>query len=827
MDTLRQNLKISLKLLMKERGFTVTALLTLALCIGANSAIFSAVNTLMLMPLPYEESDRLVIVFNVYPRAQATRLGCAVPDYFARRERVEAFDDVAIFSYTGRNVGEREAPRRVFTLGVSHSFLPALRVDPILGRNFTVEEEFPENGRVVILGYEYWQTRFGGLDSALGAEMYIDGTNHTVIGIMPEDFRHFDEWPAEIYVPLPLSEETRDPGNLHTGAVSMIARLAPGATIALAEEQVNTVNEALLEAWPAVERRQEIRDTGFHSEVEELQEVLIGPRRPAFIVLMAGAVLVLIIGCVNIAHLMVARLSMRRQEFATRIALGARRQQLYRQIMTESLLLGISGGILSLGVALLGLSLMNLLRVDEIPFGGTITLDGTVLIFTLLISILAGIVFGILPLFQLLRTDLHTVFRYDGRTVTSSRRSVRYRNALAIVQVATAFILLAGAGLLVSSFRTINRVEPGFHEPASLLNGFIDLPEEQYPDPDARRQFITTMLEEVRALPGVDYAAITSRLPFVTFEGYGVIIPEDHIPSQGEAFIPHRQAIVSPGYFETMGIPMVSGRDFDAGDTGETTRVIVIDQWMADHYWPGEDPVGRRMYTGATATPEEEREDQDLHTVIGVVGSVRYTALTEINAGGRGAFYRIYTQFPTAFMLVAIRTAREEPITLAPEVQSTISEIDSELPFYLPTTLEDRISDTLSSHFSPTVLITLFAVLSLFLAAIGLYGVLVYQVNQRTREFGIRVAVGSTRKELSRLILADGIRTLGYGLGLGIVASFFLARFIRTLLFEVAPSDPVVMGSVILILGAVTIVSCLIPARRVTRIDPVRALNYD
>jgi predicted permease len=397
---------------------------------------------------------------------------------------------------------------------------------------------------------------------------------------------------------------------------------------------------------------------------------------------------------------------------------------------------------------------------------------------------------------------------------------------MAIVQVATAFILLAGAGLLVSSFRTINRVEPGFHDPASILNGFIDLPLKQYPGEDDQRLFITSMLEKVRALAGVDRAAITSRLPFVTFEGYVVIVPEDHIPGPGESFIPHRQAIISPGYFETMGIPLISGRDFNPGDTEKTTRAIIIDQWIADHYWPGEDPVGRRMYTGPTATPEEERQEEELYTVVGVVGSVRYGALTESEAGGRGAIYLTYTQFPTPFMLVAIRTGLE-PLSLVSGVQDAVSGLDSDLPFYLPTTLEERISDTLTPHRTPMVLITLFAVLSLFLAAIGLYGVLVYQVSQRTREFGIRVALGSTRRELARLVLADGFRTLGIGLVAGITAVFFLARVIRSLLFEVAPSDPVVIGSTILILGVVTVLACLVPARRVTKLDPVRALNYD
>lgn len=825
MDILRHHLNFSLKLLFKGKGFTIATLLTLALCIGANSAVFSAVNALILRPLPYEDPDHLVVVFKNYPRSESMHLGCSVPDYFARRDGVEAFEDVAVFTYTGRTIGEVGKPERIFTLGITPSFLQLLRVQPINGRNFTEEETQSENAGVVILGYEFWQERFGG-EEVLGKEIRIDGDTHTIVGILPRGFRQLDEWQAELYVPLEFTEEVQDIVNLHSNSVSMIARLAPGATIEQAEEQLASLDDRLLDEWPAPNGRQLMEDAGFYTSVMNLQDALMRTRRPIFWLLMAGVMLVLMIGCVNIAHLMVARLNMRRVELATRIALGANKRQLYGQMLTESLLLGLVGGILSLAVAFAGLQVMNALQVDELPFGETISLDMTVLLFTFIISIAAGVFFGTLPIFQILRTDLHTVFRYDGRTVTAGRRTVRYRNLLSITQVATAFVLLTGSGLLLSSFKKLINVDPGFQEPESILNGFIALPDSRYPDENTRLQFIDRVLEEVRTLPGVKHAAITSRLPFVTFESYTMIIPEGYIPRAGESVIAHRTAVVSPGYFNTMGIPLLEGRDFQESDNSETPRAIIIDRWLSEHYWPGESPVGKRMYSGVPDTPEEEIEEENLYTVIGVVGSVRYAALSEVEAGGRGAFYRPYRQIPIDFMLLAIRTELE-PLSLAPAVQKIVLGIDAELPFYFPTTLDERISDTLFEHRIPMVLITIFAALALFLAAVGLYGVLSYTVNQRTRELGIRMALGSSPKELFRLVLSDGLRVLMIGLALGIITTLLLAGIIRSLLFGIAPSNLIVIGSVLVVLGVVTILASLFPARRATRVDPVTALNYE
>ncbi len=824
MQTFLRNLIFSLKLLRKEPAFTVTALLTLALCIGANSAVFSSVNALMFRPLPFDEPDRLVAVYNSYPRAEAPRLGVSVPDYFARRSEIEAFEEVAVFAYGGLTVGEEGKPEREYSVAMSPSLLPLLRIEPVLGRTFTEEETEPENARVIILGYDYWTEHFDRDETVLGRTLRVDGHSYTIVGVLPEGFRLLDQRRVDLFVPTAFTPEARSLENLHSLGLTMIARLLPGATIELATEQIAALDDRLLDAWPVPDGRRIIEETGFHTEVVDLHEALLGDRRPTFILLLAGVGLVLLIGCVNIAHLMTTRLNVRQLELATRIALGANRRQLYTQVLTEGLVIAVLGGLLSLLVASGGLSLMRLLRVDELPFGFTIQLDLTVLSFTLLVSVLAGCFFGLLPVSQILRTDLHPVFRYDGRSVTVSRRTMRTRNLMAVLQVALAFVLLIGAGLLVLSFSRLLRIDPGFEDPASLLHGFIDLPESRYPDDASRRRFTDEFLVGIRSLPGVRDAAVTSRLPFVTFEATTILFPEGYELRTGESLIAHRFAVVSPGYFQTMGIPLLLGRDFSAGDTEDAPNVIIIDEWLAQHYWPGENPIGRRLRTGSPA--QEPDSEDDFYSVIGVVGSVRYADLAEPAAGGRGAFYLSYRQASTEFMVPVLRTDLE-PLALVQPVQERLNGIDPDLPFYFPTAYDERMTDSTLERRIPMVLIIIFALLALFLAAVGLFGVLAYGVTQRTRELGIRLAVGSSPAEIFRLIITDGLRILIFGLGIGIPVAVVLLRIIRTLLFAVAPTNIFVFGSVVLLITMVTLLAGMIPARRATRIDPVQALKHE
>ncbi len=824
MSTLTDNLSFGLKLLRKETAFSVTALLTLALCIGANSAVFSAVNALMLRPLPFPEPERLVMIYNSYPRAEAPRLGASVPDYVARRAGVDAFEDIGAFFYGGLTVGETGQPERAWAIYITPALLTLLRIEPVIGRNFTEAETEAENARVVLLGYEYWHEHFERSDDVLGQTLRIDGENWTIVGVLPEGFRLLDERQVDLWTPIPFTPAARSIDNLHTNSLSLIARLRPGATIEQAEEQIAAVNNRLLEQWPAPDGRQIMERAGFHTEVVELQTALLGDRRPLFTLLLGGVVLVLLIGCVNIAHLMITRLNVRQLELATRIALGANRRQIYTQVVTESLLIAVIGGLLSLLVAIGALALMRLLRFNEFPFGYMIRLDVTTLLFTLLISMLAGVFFGLVPAAQVMRTDLQTVFRFDGRSVTADRGAIRNRNLMAIIQVALAFVLLTGAGLLVLSFSRLIRVDPGFTDPASVLHGFIDLPAARYPDQESCLAFSDELLAEMRALPGVREAALTTRLPFVTFELTSILFPEGYEDRADESLIAHRRASVSPGYFSTLGIPLLRGRDFTPADDLASPRVVIVDEWLAERYWPGENPIGQRLRTG---TPGQKIDDEtELFTVIGVVGSVRYDDLAEPAAGGRGAYYLPLRQWPQAFMVPVLRVDGE-PMALARPLQERIVEIDPDLPFYFPTAYDERLADSTLERRIPMVLLIVFAALALFLCAVGLYGVLAYGVTQRTRELGIRLAVGSTHSEIFRLIIVDGLRLLGIGLAIGIVLALVLLRIIRSLLFAVAPTNLTVFVFITLLLSTVTLVACIIPARRATRINPVSALKQE
>jgi predicted permease len=819
---MRNELRAGLRRLLRDRLFTITALVTLALCIGINGAVFSAFYAFILRPLPFRDPERIVYVYNAYPKAAAPRLTTSVPDYLARREQVTAFSEVAAFTYTGLTVGEEEGPARVFTLGITPSFLPLLGIRPIQGRNFTPEEAEPGRSDVIILGYGYWREHFGGRPEAVGATMRVNGRTCTIVGVLPPGFRFVDEWPAEIYAPLVFTEESRDIKYLHSSTISMIARLRRGATVEQAGEQIARVNEALLAAWPNRDGRQFVEETGFHTVVQGLQDAVQEARRPVFALLRAGVILLLIIGCVNIAHLLLARINGRRLELATRIALGANRRDLGRELLSESLLLALGGGFLSLLVTAAGIRLMALVGVDELPFGSTIHLDAVVFGFTLLVSLAAGAVFALLPLLQLLRTDLHTVFRFDGRTVTAGRGTMWARNLMSTFQVALAFVLLMGSGLLVSSFRNLLHTDSGLYEPDAVLTGFLALPATRYPDTASRLAFVDELLRQIRALPGVESTGITTRLPFITFEQMGVLLPEEYELGAEEGLIAHRRADVSPGYFKTMGIPLLEGRDFEESDGPGTSLVVIIDRWMAERYWPGQSPIGKRLRVGL----QRQAGDQAIrYTVVGVVGTVKYVELSEPEAGGKGAFYLAYRQAASDFLLMPVRTSGD-PLALIESVQKVITKLDPDLPYYLPMTLQQRIDDSLGERRIPMFLLSAFSVLALLLAAGGLYGVLSYLVSQRTRELGIRMALGSTPARLFRFVLLGGLRVLLFGLGIGLVATFYLDRLIRSQLYGITSTNPAVMAAVALLLALVTVAACLVPAYRATRVDPVDALQY-
>jgi predicted permease len=823
MDQLFHDVKFGLKLLWKEKALSLTVLLTLAVCVGANTAIFSVVNTVLLDPLPFAEPDRLVRVFNSYPNAGAERASNAAPDYFYRRERVEAFHNVAVYQPWGHTVGEAGSPEQLLSMRVTPSFLPTLGVSPLLGRNFSEEEMDVGNEQVVILDYGFWQERYAGDPGALGQSLRINGLPYTIIGVLPEFYNFLGQRESRFYVPIPFSPEDRTPEQLHSNSYQMIARLAPGATIEQAVAQIDVLNAELTELIPVPNIAQMLADVGYHVRVVNLQQDLVRDIRPTFIMLWVGVAFVLLIGCLNIINLMLARSNVRLREIATRIAVGADRARIGRQMLTEAVLVAVIGGLLGLVVGAGGLQLLDTLGVEDLPRGAQVGIDSTVVAFTLGIAIIAGILFGLLPLIHIFRSDLNAVFRSESRTGSASRGAVMLRSALVTGQVAIAFILLIGAGLMFASLRAALNEDAGF-EPSSILTGFVSLPDARYPDDVERGQFIDEMLRDIKALPGVTAASITTQLPFGGSNSSTVILPEGYVPEAGESLLAPLRTAVGPDYFETLGIPLIAGRFFDESDTDETMNVIILDEWLAHRYFPDESPLGRRMLVGAVPGSEEATEEENLFTVIGVVGQIKHNDLTE--SEHVGAYYFTYKQAVPAFMTLTVRTA-VEPTSLTQPIRTAVAGIDPDMPFFYPETLDERIAESLATRRTPMLLLMIFAGVALFLAAVGIYGVLAYTVTQRTRELGIRMALGSSPDKVFHLVIRQGLRVVVIGLVIGALGSLGLVQLIQALLYGVSPTNPIVLLSVAALLAAAGIVACLLPARRATRIDPVVALNTE
>ena len=823
METLIQDLKFGAKLLWKEKALSLTVLLTLAVCVGANTAIFSVIDTVMLDPLPFHEPDRLVSVFNSYPNAGAERAASSAPDYFYRRERVSAFAEVAQYQNSNHTVGEAGSPERVLSQRVTASFFPMLGVRPLLGRTFSEDEMDIGNEQVVVLSYGFWQERYAADPGVQGQDLRIDGRPYTIIGVLPEEFHFLGRRNARLYVPIPYTAEDRTTERLHNNSYDMIARLAPGATIEQASEQIAVLDRGLIEEWPVPNAAQILADAGYNVRIVNLLDDLLRDVKPTFIMLWVGVGFVLLIGCLNIANLMLARSNVRLREMATRIALGADRVRLSRQLLTESVFIAVLGGLLGLGLAAGGLRLLENLGIEDLPRGAQVGIDGSVVLFTFSIAVGAGILLGLIPLVHIVRSDLNSVFRAESRTGSASRGAVMVRSALVTGQVAIAFILLIGAGLMFASMRAVLNEDPGF-QPSNVLTGFLSLPNSRYEEDEDRRQFLDEMLREVRVLPGVTAASVATNIPFGGTNSSTVIMPEGYGPTAGESLLAPLMNIAGPDYFETMGIPLLAGRTFDETDTEAAGNVIILDEWLANRYFPDDSPLGRRMLFGAVPGMEDAEDEENLYTIIGVVREVKHSDLTATEQVG--AYYFTYKQMPPDFVTLVIHTAME-PTAVTSSIRRVVSGIDPDLPFYLPQTMEERVAESLVTRRTPMLLLMIFAGVALFLAAVGIYGVLAYTVTQRTRELGIRMALGSSPKQVFGLVVSQGAKVVGIGLVIGVLGSLGLMQLIQALLYGVRPTDPGVLVSVALLLAAVGICACLLPARRATRIDPVVALSSE
>jgi len=814
-----RDIRFAVRGLIKEPGFALITCLTLAICIGANAAVFSVVNGVVLRPLPYPEADRLLTIYNVYPQAGIDRGMNSAPDFFDRRE-LDALEDVALYSDRSITIGEGASASNVFAMFVSTPFFEVLNVAPILGRGFTEEEGVPGNDSVAVISYGFWQAHFGGAENVIGE--IFETQSHgslTVVGVVPEDFR-IATWDAQIWAPLAFPESARDA--YHNNNWNMIGRLEPGATVEQAQEQVDALNASLIAAYPP-EGRHMLTDAGYATIVRGYQADLVGDYRAPLFMMWASVVFVLLIGTFNIANLMLVRSTSRLQELATRFVLGASRWRIARQLLTETLVLNIVGGALGLAAGAWSLRFLSTFEYYQVPRLNEVSADWETALFTLGLAVAVAWFASLVPILAIRRGDLYGVIRsgsagaQDG-PASSPGRLLSVRSTLLVGQVAVAFVLLAGGSLLLASLMNLWSVDPGFASD-DLVAGAIAMPRTRYPDAAARTSFVSTVARELAALPGSNGAALATQLPFSGAESSNVFTPEGYVRENGDAIIAHYSTSVSPGYFDTMEIPLLAGRDFGMGDTADAPPVLIVDERVARKYWPGEDAVGQRVAFDLTA-----EEGDELATVIAVVGEVLQNDLDDSDPNG--AYYLPFAQAGSDFMRIVVRH-EADPAAAAAAVRERMRSLDSEMPVFWNQTLNDSVAERLIPRRIPMLTVLSFAGVALLLTAIGVYGVLAYTVAQRTKEIGIRVALGCTGRGIYGLMFRQALIVIGIGLALGVVGALLSARFLASQLYEVQPADPLVLGIVAIIIAAVALLACLVPTRRATRVDPMVALRSE
>src|SRR5262245_7208326 len=710
---------------------------------------------------------------------------------------------------------------RITSMPVTPSFFRILRVPAYRGQLFTEKEAEPGQDKKVILSYALWQRLFGGRDDAIGKELRLNGVLYTIVGVMPRSFQFVDPdvvlWTVAAYTPEERSDERR-----HSNSWQQVARLAPGRSIEQAQSQIDAVNKANFDRFPQLQSI--LKNVGFHTITRPFQAELVEASQRTLYLLWGGVLCVLIIGCVNIANLVSIRASARVRELATRHALGASIERLSRQILTETLLIAVVGGVLGIALGWWALSAASVLGLDKLPRGAEISMNWQSLAFTMALVMLVGVLVGVLPVLALRRANLGQIVREEGRSGTASRRTRLVRRALVTSQVAFALILLVGAGLLLASFQRVLAIDPGF-DATRVLTGNISLPAARYAkDPDLRAA-TTRLLERIRAVPGAVAVGFTSTLPVSGDHNDSVIFAEGYQMAPGESLISPSQVYISPGFFEAMGTKIKRGRAFDARDISDAPKVIIVDEQLARKFWPGQDPVGHRMYFPQSVEKLMEKPAADqMMTVVGVVENVRFDGLVD-GPGFRtvGAYYIPLEQSPARSLALSVRTA-QTPISATNGIRQAISEVDAELPFYNVRTMEQRIGESLVDRRTPMVLATGFAVVALFLAAIGIYGVLAYQVSQRTREIGVRMALGAATSSIFSMVLREGAAIVLAGAAIGLAGAYLLRQTLQSQLYEMQAMDPFVIATVGLVLVLVALVACLLPARKAARTDPVTAL---
>jgi predicted permease len=805
-----QDIRYALRTLRKQPLFTLVAVLTLTLGIGANTAIFSLLYQLLLRPLPYAHAERLVFVWNTYPKMGLPQASVSIPDYIDRKTQASAIEDATLFTGRSANLAEGGQPEQIRALAVTPSFFTTLGRHPFLGRGFTDDETRPNADRFVILTHGLWQSRFGGDASIVGRDIRMNGESHQVVGVLPADFR----LPAQsigVLVPFAFTPQQMSDQGRGNEFSQMIARLRPGATIEQFNAQMATIVDRNLDRLPQFQSF--ARTSGFGGYAVAIREQLVGDARAPLYALQGVVVAVLLIACANVANLLLMRATGRYRELAIRTTLGAGRWRLVRQMTTEGVVLSLLGAVGGLAVGFAGLRGLIALSSRQLPGVAEATLHPAVLLFTLALALLSGVVFGVVPAISVLRGNTSALLKDDSSRGSAGRATAWMRGTLVVVETALALMLLIGAGLLIKSFSRLQDVDPGFST-ENVLTAQISLPATRYPDAAARRAFWHRLLERAQAIPGVTAAGLTSNVPFngsVSSGSYSIV---GYTPGPSEAAPHGRQEVVGGDYFEAMQIPVLTGRGFEDTDTADSAPVVVIDQYLANRYFANRDAIGQEIQRGGPQSPRLR--------IVGVAGTIN-----SIDLGQPVAKERIYhpiAQQPRPSMALVLKS-RLDATTLVPQVRAAVRAIDPEQPLADVRTMEEWLGRSLEGRRAPMMLFALFGGVALVLSAIGIYGVLAFNVAQRVREFGIRQALGADARSILSLVFKQGLLTAGVGLVLGLAASYALARYLRTLLFSVEPRDWTVFAGVTVLLLLVAVVACYVPARRATRIDPMVALR--
>jgi predicted permease len=807
------DIRFALRQLRKAPAFTITAVATVAICLGANLSIFAVINSILLRPLPFPQSDRLVTIFNTYPKAGVQDDGASLTNYFERRGNISAFSSISVYRERGEAVGDPGAIEQLEVMRISPEFFTTLGVEPAMGRSFTDEEAaVAENNGVVILTDAYWRQRLSADPKILGRDILINGIPRKVVGVMPPDFRFLSS-EALLFLPIRSRPEDRAPSERHSGggARRMIARLKSGATIGEAQAQVDAHNAAVEKDNPEAKT---MAEAGFRSLVRPLHAEHVRSIRATLLLMQGGVFFLLLIGAVNLINLLLIRASGRTKEMAIRQSMGASRQHVVRQVLTETVLLTATGGLLGILVGAWGARLLQVLGANRLPLGAHIAFDGSLAAIGLISSVLLGVVIAVPIAWFNLGSHLPNALQSESRTGTISRATQRLRHGFIVAQIALAFVLLAGAALLGLSLKKVMAVSPGFRAD-HVLTGECTVSWQLERDAVA---IVDRLLESIRQQPGVAAAGTITNIPLSGGDDKTAVTPKGYVPPPGQSLHAHYSYGVSGDYFTAFGIPLREGRYLTSEDSHRSDRVCVVDEDFARRYWPTGGALGQRVAHG------DERDDAKLFTVVGVVGAVKQTALTEPQ--GQGAVYLPYVYRFSDSVFVVTRTS-QNPEAFAETLRKLVRAAHPELAFGNIRSMETRISESLVARRSPAVLAGIFAGVALLLAAIGTYGVLSYAVAQRRREIGIRMALGAQRSQIGTQFLSLGLRLLAAGTILGLIGAWMAGKAMQSVLFGVPSLPLVTLFGTALVLGAVSLIACLIPARRATKVDPMIALRAE